>query len=48
MFLGDTGNTLHILGVHEPLHRFFRGRTKVYHQNMYIKIFKDPTLRNSL
>ena len=45
-FLGDAANAIHILGVHEPLHRKFPSNK--LHKEMYKYIYKNKSLRKSL
>ena len=48
MHVGDAANAIHILGVHEPLHREHRSRGMQGHHSMYKQIFSNPDYKSSL
>ena len=46
--IGNAANAIHILGVHEPLHRKHRSRGMKGHHAMYKEIYSNPEYRKSL
>jgi hypothetical protein len=48
LYVGDAANAIHILGVHEPLHRKHRSRGMKGHHAMYKEIYNNPEYRKSL
>jgi len=48
LYVGDAANAIHILGVHEPLHRTYSKKGMAGHHPMYKEIYRNPAYRKSL